>query len=130
MRIFVFAFCALLALAGAGTSRAEQIAKLVYRPDGSVQINGKPVQKHPGTDAIFLYYPRPSYPLSARASQQQGMGIYRMKINKMGTVEQVSVRKSSGWKDLDAAAVEVIRTWRAKPGIRREIDTEMRFVLP
>ena len=117
----------LLALGVVSPMRGAEITRLVYKPDGTILVNGKPVPKHPGTDKIFMYYPQPSYPTSARPEHHQGVGIFRIKSNESGEVTSVSVRKSTGWRDLDSAAVSTLRTWRARPGVKREIDTQINF---
>ena len=116
-------------LGSAIDSCAEEITSVVYLPNGSIVVNGKPVQKYPSHEEIFRYWTRPAYPIEARPGHHQGVGIYRMTINSKGEVVSVSIRQSARWPELDSAAVGTLRRWRAKPGPKREIDTRIEYVL-
>ncbi len=62
--------------------------------------------------------PDPEYPLKARNIGYQGQGIYRLMINdKTGIVSEVKVMKTTGHRELDAAAVMTLFNWKFRPGI-------------
>jgi outer membrane biosynthesis protein TonB len=44
-----------------------------------------------------------------------------------GSVAQVTVRKSTGYKTLDAAAVRALKRWRFKPGSWKTLDIPLDF---
>ena len=71
--------------------------------------------------AIIIYAPRPEIPHTARLGHHVGAGSYRVFLAADGTATHVAIEKSSGWADLDQAAVTTFRHWRAKPSYARSI---------
>lgn len=59
--------------------------------------------------------PAPRYPVSARRRGQEGRVLLDLRIAADGKVAAVSIRKSSGVRSLDRAAVDTVRTWRFDP---------------
>ncbi|HVO23989.1 MAG TPA: TonB family protein [Candidatus Margulisiibacteriota bacterium] len=70
-----------------------------------------------GTDqrAACVYCPEPRYPLIARARGWQGRVDVGLLVLADGTVDAASLRRSSGYEVLDAAAVAVARQSRFSP---------------
>jgi TonB family protein len=67
--------------------------------------------------AQAIYAAKPKYPLFALLRQEEGGGIFVLRVNvKSGRVKQIIVAQSTGHKDLDAAAVKSLKQWRFKPG--------------
>jgi protein TonB len=60
----------------------------------------------------------PEYPRVSKRMNEQGKVILRVALNENGHVEQVTIRTSSGYPRLDAAAVAAVRTWRCKPAMQ------------
>lgn len=69
-------------------------------------------------DADFLHNPAPSYPIFARRRQQQGTVLLRVKVSIEGKPEVIELDKSSGFKLLDEAAQNTVKTWRFVPAKR------------
>jgi periplasmic protein TonB len=66
--------------------------------------------------ASAIYSPQPKYPPSAGLRFAHGTGMFVLRIQiKTGRVKQVDVVRSTGHKDLDAAAVAALKQWRFKP---------------
>ena len=59
---------------------------------------------------------RPDYPRGARQRGEQGDVVLEVDINEAGTVDDVRVVASSGFAELDAAAVAAVRKARFVPG--------------
>lgn len=60
---------------------------------------------------------QPDYPPSSRRAGEAGTVILEVYVNENGRPQEVRVKKSSGYKKLDDAAVrEVKRSWRLVPG--------------
>ena len=57
----------------------------------------------------------PIYPALAIQRGWQGTVLLRFSINEVGSVTKVEVARSSGYPILDAAAVNAVRRWHAKP---------------
>lgn len=66
-------------------------------------------------DADFLHNPAPSYPIFAQRRQQQGTVLLRVKVSIEGKPETIELNKSSGFKLLDEAAQNTVKTWRFVP---------------
>ena len=63
---------------------------------------------------IWIYAPFPAYPERARRMRQQGKVMLRIEIGNDGRVANVVVVESSGHSDLDEAALQAARLWRAR----------------
>lgn len=61
---------------------------------------------------------QPPYPDSAMASGEQGTVLIGVYIRKSGRVEKYHVTQSSGFGDLDNAAVETVLNWHYVPATR------------
>lgn len=59
--------------------------------------------------------PKPVYPPMAKQLGQQGTVELRILVSEAGTASKVEVLKSSGYGNLDAAAVQAISQWRFEP---------------
>jgi protein TonB len=63
----------------------------------------------------YLSNPAPQYPESSRAAREQGTVMLRVEVDAKGRPASVQISRSSGFKELDAAAVRAVRRWRFKP---------------
>ena len=74
----------------------------------------------------------PSYPAESRQLKEQGTVILYIIVAPDGHVDQVSVRKSSGFFRLDRAALEAVKHWRWSPTVVDGQAVEVRgiFALP
>ena len=77
------------------------------------------------SQVAFINRPNPDYPVRARRAGQQGQTMVKFLIETSGRPSQVSVDKSSGYPDLDAAAVSGVKAALLRPytenGIARPI---------
>lgn len=59
---------------------------------------------------------RPDYPFEARRNHIQGNGIFILNITaRTGRVDSIQIKKSTGHKILDVAAMKAFITYRFKP---------------
>src|SRR5438128_11852391 len=59
----------------------------------------------------------PEYSYAERAARHQGRGVFHLTLDaQTGFVRDISVRRSTGYSTLDAAAVAALRQWRFRPG--------------
>lgn len=65
-----------------------------------------------------LSNPPPRYPYLARRRGQEGRVLLRVRVSSAGNAAAVSIRRSSGYRLLDDAAVEAVREWRFVPASR------------
>ncbi len=87
------------------------------------------------TRVRYLESARPPYPRRAREMGWQGTVVLRVEVNPDGTVEEVSVRRTSGYPSLDEAALTAVQEWRFAPltdgafSMPAVVDVPVRFDL-
>lgn len=62
-------------------------------------------------------HPQPPYPDSARAGGEQGSVLVDLYVRPNGRIAKYRVAQSSGFGDLDDAAVEGVLNWRFVPAV-------------
>jgi TonB family protein len=62
---------------------------------------------------IWTYAPLPEYPGRERSMRSEGVVYIRVTIGADGAVASAAVAKSCGYPNLDRAALEAVRKWRA-----------------
>jgi periplasmic protein TonB len=69
------------------------------------------------TEAKPAYFknPAPLYPNYAREQGWEGIVFLKVLVNSDGTVGEIGVEKSSGYKILDESALKTINTWQFLP---------------
>ena len=78
----------------------------------------------PGT--LQMAYPRyqsntpPAYPGLARKRGQEGKVILQVLVNEQGRVVDLAIENSSGFGQLDRAALSAVRKWSFEPGRQGE----------
>ena len=70
--------------------------------------------------------PRPEYSLNARRRGWQGVVEVAVEVAQDGAVASASVRRSSGRRTLDLAAVRAARKSRFTPALRKGVPTALR----
>ena len=90
----------------------------------------KSVGNEPKTPPDFSRNPPPQYPAIAIQRGWEGEVWLRLKISRTGKVVNVGVVKSSGYAVLDAAAVNAVKRWRAKPAQQGGRDVDTTEILP
>jgi len=82
-----------------------------------------------------LPHANPEYPKAARRYSEQGIVHITFTVLEDGSVIAPSITTSSGFADLDAAALEAVKTWRYQPAMKDgkpiavRIETYIRFSL-
>jgi periplasmic protein TonB len=84
----------------------------------------------PNLNADYLNNPAPAYPNASRELGEQGKVLLRVLVNTDGQVEQVTLRKSSGYGRLDQVAQETVQKWRFVPARRGEQVVSAWVVVP
>lgn len=84
----------------------------------------------PSLNADYLNNPPPSYPQQSRELGEQGKVLLRVLVNADGDVEQVHLRKSSGYQRLDQAAQDSVKQWRFVPAKRGDQAVTAWVVVP
>lgn len=76
-------------------------------------LSDKVVQ--PRADAGHLHNRTPSYPNLSRRLREEGIVLLEILIRADGTVGEIKLKESSGFKRLDDAALKAIASWRFQP---------------
>jgi protein TonB len=78
--------------------------------DGIIGINLNPRFRSPP--------PPPHYPRVSVAREEEGLVLVRALVNATGAPQRVVVWRSSGYPNLDGAALDAVRGWRFEPMVR------------
>src|SRR6266480_7759039 len=71
----------------------------------------------PDVSALAMFTPLPEYPLAARQRRVPGNGFFVLHVDRAsGRVTNAEMRRSTGDRLLDGAALKALRQWRFKPG--------------
>jgi TonB family protein len=70
----------------------------------------------------------PDYPYEYRSRHLGGSGLFRIMLDvNTGSVNEVTVLKSTGFSMLDSCAIRALRKWRWKSGRWKEISIPITF---
>jgi protein TonB len=73
---------------------------------------------------------KPAYPEAARRREEQGTVLLTVRVLADGNVGEVTVKKGSGSKPLDDAAVAEAKSWQFVPGRRGPKNVETWVEVP
>ncbi|GLQ90250.1 hypothetical protein GCM10007898_38250 [Dyella flagellata] len=79
---------------------------------------GASVTYPPLTPPKALERPTPNYPVEAIRQRHQGTVIIKTLVGLHGEPQDIRVEKSSGFRELDAAAVAVAQLWKFTPELK------------
>lgn len=72
----------------------------------------------PYTDAGFFSNPKPPYPPVSRRMAEEGTVLLSVHIRADGQVDDVKLKRSSGFSRLDDSAIRTVKHWRYVPAKR------------
>ncbi|HLY06754.1 MAG TPA: energy transducer TonB [Rhizomicrobium sp.] len=87
----------------------------------SFAVMGAPVAAFAANTAPHVDMTQPHdqvYPVSAQSSGEQGTVLVQVYVSPSGKVAKYNVAQSSGFGDLDNAALESVLNWRFVPAMR------------
>lgn len=90
---------------------------------------GAPVTP-PQMDANPMNNPAPAYPSLSRRLHEQGVVLLEILILPDGSVGEVRIRESSGYKRLDDTAAKAVKRWRYAPARRGLEPIEYWYLQP
>lgn len=67
-------------------------------------------------EVSIVHAPAPAYPATAMAEKHEGRVMLKLLVRETGRAAEVSVEQSSGYSELDAAAVAAVEQWQFSPG--------------
>jgi protein TonB len=74
--------------------------------------------------------PRPAYPLDARRRGYEGRVHVEVAVSASGAVARAVIKKSSGYRSLDQAALQAVARWQFRPAERGGKATEHMLEIP
>jgi protein TonB len=96
--------------------------------------SAQPAASTPSVAAIvpasYLSTPEPAYPASAREDEHEGVVVLRVRISRLGQPEEIVLDRSSGFGDLDRAAIEGVKRWSFTPARRGDEAIEAWMRVP
>lgn len=81
----------------------------------------------PNAEASELNNPAPAYPRQSQRLKEKGTVTLEILVKADGTVGDIQVKKSTGFKRLDDAAVKAIRRWRFIPASQGGVAIDYRY---
>lgn len=85
----------------------------------------------PNFTAAYLKNPGAVYPISSRRRREQGVVRLRVQVSPEGAPAQVLLDRSSGWPDLDTAALDVVKTrWKFAPAKQGDRPVSAWVIVP
>ncbi len=107
--------------------REESIpaAPAIETPTSPIQLDAEPDYR-----ADYLNNPRPPYPMMARRMGYQGKVILNVEVLADGKVGEVRLEQGCGYRILDEAALQTVKTWRFSPARRLGRPVTRWFLVP
>lgn len=87
-------------------------------------------ESEPVFDAAYLNNPAPYYPNAAKKRGIQGKVLLEVAVKTDGSAAKVSVSRSSGYRVLDEAALDAVKTWRFVPAKKSGRFVEASVLVP
>ena len=115
------------------SAQAERTPAATER--GKSEMHGDVAMVPASTPAAYLSHPKPEYPQQSREDREEGLVVLRILISSEGRPLSIQLKKSSGFRALDAAAVSGVKRWSFTPATQNQqaveawIDIPIRFRL-
>lgn len=82
----------------------------------------------PALAPVALYAPEPEFPEEARWENRTGKTTLAFRLAAGGSVADVKILHSSGHGDLDASAIEALRSWRFAEPVQYSVNTWYQYL--
>lgn len=89
-----------------------------------------PAHVLPSADVSYRQRHPPQYPPRAIRQRHEGTVLLKILVGVDGTPKEVRVKDSSGYRELDRAAVRAAKNWQFNPGTRNGVPYEGWVVIP
>ena len=117
---------------------APAIASIAPVREGAAAVPERPNEAAPAplppplveATPMYLKNPAPQYPRNARRRGYEGKVILEVLVNEEGSVEDLRIFESSGYRVLDRAAMKSVQSWLFEPGRRGDERVEMWVKVP
>ena len=101
------------------SERTTQLRELARRGDAATARSQEPAYKIGGgvSAPVPVFRPEPEYSEEARNAKWQGAVLLQLVVDENGVPQDIKVVRSLGL-GLDQKAIEAVRKWRFKPGLK------------
>lgn len=89
-----------------------------------------PVDVAPSENISYRNRRPPRYPPQAIRERHTGRVVLKVLIAVDGSPKEITVEKSSGYRELDRAAIAAVKTWTFNPGIHNGVPYEGYALVP
>lgn len=87
-------------------------------------------QDAPGATTVTAVQTPVQYPASAVAAGEEGTVLVDVEVDAKGQAHHARIHQSSGYTDLDAAALQSMKRWSFRPATRNGEPMTQRVVVP
>lgn len=117
----------------------ESVVETPSAPPASVKVVAPKTATAPKKAEVFTeatvganygFNPKPRYPNIARREHWEGKVTLRIQVSADGSVDGVSVQRSSGHEELDDAALAAVKKWRFMPAKRGSTSVSSSVLVP
>jgi TonB family protein len=117
------------------TQKKQEAEKTAAKKETSGRVDpnavaNKAAESEPVFDAAYLNNPAPFYPSAAKRKSIQGKVLVDVVVKTDGTPAQVQIARSSGYGDLDEAALDAIKQWRFIPAKSKGQAIQANVIVP
>ena len=109
---------------------AEPEAAPIPLQTAATTADSTPPVVAPSAHSSDLHNPAPHYPRQSRRLGEQGRVLLSVLVLADGTLGAVHLKRSSGFKRLDEAALRCVKRWRFKPATRAGVALDFTYELP
>lgn len=89
-----------------------------------------PVQPPRAAESGKISNQAPVYPQMSRKLREQGIVVLDILVKTDGTIGDIKIKTSSGFKRLDEAALKAVKRWRYEPATQGGIKIDFWYVQP
>ncbi len=78
----------------------------------------------------YLSNPAPAYPAESRRLGQEGLVILSVDVNREGSAVRIDIKQSTGYPNLDNAAIKAVRRWKFSPAKIGQLAVDSKVEVP
>lgn len=118
------------------SERAVQAPEPEPAPPPTVEKPAEPKPAQPAAivppreDAGQISNPAPVYPSLSRRLREEGTVVLEILIKANGSVSEIKLKTSSGFKRLDEAAIKAVQHWRYAPATQAGVAIDFWYEQP
>lgn len=114
------------------TSSSALVTEPVSQPEAAPSGQPLPEATEAATSLVPLVVssPAPRYPPTAIRQRHEGTTTLEVTVGQNGSVDEVSILSSSGFRELDIAAIAAAKSWKFTPAMSNGHATSTKLSVP